>query len=157
MTPMQSLKPQFDKFKSILPEVFKEVSLNKSKDRTYVSTFCGDRQVHEMKGVKSDFIKTFKAKLSDENSYSIGFSFKYLGVAENEYTVQVSLKVGNKVPLYYKAEHLSVDDFRSKFNDILEQLQGQEDHKKIATFVQDGFSMKASHHPKVHGKRKLKV
>lgn len=146
MTPMQSLKNQFDLFKTLLPAVFKEVALNKSEARTYVDNFCGDQTEHFMKGVRSDFIKTFKAKFNDKDSYSIGFSFQYLEVPDNAQTVQVSLKIGNREPLYYAGEQLSVDDFRKAFVGFLEQLQKAKpaDCTDIVYMVKESFGLLAS-------------
>lgn len=156
---MQLLKPQFDSFKNLLPEIFKEVALNKSEDKTYINYFCGDRTVHEMKGVRSDFIKTFKAKLNDENSYSIGFSFKYYDVKENEQTIQVSLKVGDREPLYYKGKHLTIMDFRIQFNEVIEKIKLLEtkDYKEIAQIITEHFNLLPSHHPKIQRKSVRKI
>ena len=96
MTPMQSLKNQFDSFKSLLPSIFQEIALNHSEDKTYVSHWCGDSITYHMKGVRSDFIKLFQAKFNTHNSYSIGFSFHYLHIPEEQQTIQVSLKKLNK-------------------------------------------------------------
>lgn len=160
MTPMQSLKNHFDSFKNLLPEVFKELSLNKSEDRTFVLSFCGDSTEYSMKGVRSDFIKTFKAKFNDQDSYSIGFSFKYLNVPDVEQTVQVSLKIGNKYPLYYKGEHLLVEDFRVKFSNAVKKIDDLEDKncKTIVNLVKEDFNLLPNHHAKekVHSQRKKK-
>jgi hypothetical protein len=161
MTPMQSLKNQFDSFKNILPATFKELALNKSEPNTSVSSWCGEQFVHENKGVRSDFIKTFKAKLNDVDSYSIGFSFKYLDIPDAEHTVQVSLKVGNKEPLYYKGKEMLVAEFRTKFTETLAKLETLEikHYKPIVELVKEEFNLLPSHHPKkqVHSQRKNKM
>ena len=158
MTPMQSLKNQFDQLKSILPPVFKEMTLNKVEPKTEVVGFCGELTEYNSKGVKSDFIKTFKAKLNDQDSYSIGFSFKYLDVKEEEQTIQVSLKIGNKEPLYFKGKKLSVVDFRAKFIDSLAKIEAMEvrNYMTIVELFKNDFELLPSHHKKipVHSQRK---
>lgn len=150
MTPMQSLKNQFDQLKAILPPVFKEMTLNKVEPKTEVVGYCGEMTEFNKKGVKSDFIKTFKAKLNDQESYSIGFSFKYLEVKEEYHTVQVSLKVGNKEPLYFKGKELSVLDFRAKFIDSLAKIEEMEvkNYMTIVELFKNDFNLLPSHHKK---------
>lgn len=46
MTPMESLKNQFDIFKEILPPAFKELALNKSEDKSHVTYWLGDKYEH---------------------------------------------------------------------------------------------------------------
>lgn len=160
MTPMQLLKNQFDQLKSVLPSTFKETALNKVEPSTEVVGFCGVNTEYNKKGVKSDFIKTFKAKLNDKDSYSIGFSFKYLEVKEEEQTVQVSLKIGNKEPFYFKGKELSVADFRSKLTDTLAKIEAMEEknYMPIVELFKNDFDLLPNHHKKipVHSQRKQK-
>jgi len=158
MTPMQVLKNQFDQLKSLLPDTFKEIALNKVEPKTEVIRYLGDITEHNTKGVKSDFIKTFKAKLNDQDSYSIGFAFKYLDVKEDEQTVQVSLKIGNKEPLYYKGQRLSVEDFRKKIIDTTKKIEALEvkHYNPIVAIFKEDFNLLPSHAKKtpVHSQRK---
>lgn len=153
-TPMQKLKNQFDELKTLLPKEFKEVSLNKSEDRIYVDYFCGDRFVHEIKGVKSDFIKTFKIQLNDIDSYSLGFSFNYLDVSEH--SVIVSLKKGNKEPSFLNSKSLNIDDFKISFkksiNDI--KLLEEKTHLNIIEVFKKEFELAGADFSK---KRKKKI
>lgn len=155
MTPMQILKNQFDTFKGILPPAFKEKALNKSEDRTHVTRWDGEVTVHEMKGVRSDFIKTYKAKFNDVDSYSIGFAFKYLDIPKEEYTVQVSLKVGNKNPDFYFGKELGIADFKSKFIETMAKMNNVVDYKQVINLFQEDFNLL----PEVHlkDKKKLKI
>ncbi len=159
MTPMQKLKPQFDILKEILDD-WKEVALNQSEEKNSVTSFCGERTEYHNKGVKSDFIKTFKAEFNDENSYSIGFSFKYFDIPQSEQTIQVSLKIGNKEPLYYIGKHLSIEMFRTQLNQIIERVKMLEEknYKSIVKIIHDDFKLLPNHHPKVknHSQRKMK-
>jgi hypothetical protein len=158
MTPMQSLKNQFDQLKSVLPDTFKETALNKSEPKTEVVGFLGDLNEYHNKGVKSDFIKTFKAKLNDKDSYSIGFAFKYLNIKEDDQTVQVSLKVGNKEPLYFKGQRLSVEVFREKIIETINKIEALEEKKyaPIVELFKSDFNLLPSHAKKipVHSQRK---
>ena len=120
-TPMQKTKNLFDDFKALLPKEFKETSLNKSEDKTYVDHWCGDRNVIEMKGVRSDFIKTFKIQFNDVDSYSIGFSFNYLEAIEE--TVIVSLKKGNKEASFLNSKSLNMDNFKSSFKKFIDEIK----------------------------------
>lgn len=108
-----------------------------------------------MKGVRSDFIKTFKAKFSDENSYSIGFSFKYLDVPTKDQTVQVSLKIGNNEPLFYFGKDLSIEEFKEKFVKTIDKINNltEKDYKKIVDVMKTDFELL----PEVHLKDKKKL
>lgn len=144
MTPMQSLKNQFDFFKNLLPPIFQEIALNHSEDKTYVSHWCGDSITYNMKGVRSDFIKLFQAKFNTHESYSIGFSFHYINISKEQQTIQVSIKKGHQEPLYFLSEHLSIEEFRKQFIITLEQIAKEEDknYAKIIQIMQENFHLK---------------
>ncbi len=120
MTPMQMLKNNFDEFKGLVPE-FKELTLNKSDPKFFVNHFCGETEVHENRGVKSDFIKIFKVKYNKENQRSVGFEFKYINLNEEDFRVKVSVKEGEE-NLFF-GEFLSVTDFKEKFVKVITELK----------------------------------
>jgi hypothetical protein len=160
MTPMQIFKNQFDIFKKLLPSSFQELALNKSEDSTYISHWCGDRIEYFKKGVRSDFIKTFKLQFNDVNSYSIGFSFHYLNIPKEEQTIQISLKKGNKSPLFFKSEQLPLEKFKELFSSLLIQMQSLEDknYQSIIHMIENHFHLSPSYPPKEkkHSLRKMK-
>lgn len=147
MTPMQRFKTSFDEFKGMLPSNVEEVALNKSEDRTYVSRYCGDRQEHSMKGVRSDFVKYFKRQLSDENSHSLGFSFSYLDKPEGEQSVSVSLKVGNTNPAYFVGKPLSLEVFHEGFRKAMEDMENADsmDFLNVAEIFKSVFGLKQAY------------
>lgn len=120
---MQMLKNNFDEFKGLMPE-FKELTLNKSEPKFFVSDFCGEHEVHENRGVKSDFIKIFKVKYNKENQRSIGFEFKYLNLNEEDFKVKVSIKEGEE-NLFF-GEFLTVEEFKKKFVKVISEMKSSE-------------------------------
>ncbi len=140
MTPMQILKPQFDEFKSLI-KGFKELSLNKSEPKVFVSQFCGDRTVHENRGVQADFIKLFKMKYNKEDSFSIGFEFKYIGLSDSDSRINVSIKNGEES--YFLSDYLSIDQFKEKFIFLINELKQSKglDTQKIIDVVTNGFNL----------------
>lgn len=76
LTPMQQTKNHFDTFAKLLGSNFKQTNLNKSSPKSYTDHFCGEKTEYINKGVKSDFIRTFKLN-QDEHIYSLGFSFSF--------------------------------------------------------------------------------
>jgi hypothetical protein len=142
MTPMQALKNQFDSFKNILPDCFKELSLNKSESDSFIN-YDGD--ILLKKGVKSDFIKTFKVKFNDENSYSIGFSFTYIGMREEKQKVKVSIKVGNREPYFLVGKEFNVQDFNDRFKEVIKEIEVLTDknHLTIVDIITKSFNLKS--------------
>lgn len=155
MTPMQSLKNQFDEFKLIVKNNgFEELNLNKSEPKTTTSSFCGETTVHENKGVKNDFIKLFKIKFNKENAYSIGFAFKYLELKEQEYKIAVSLKKGEDQ--YFASKDLSLQEFKEIFNNVLKNCKEKQDlnYEKIIQLVTNDFELLAQTSKKKIGKKR---
>lgn len=133
MTPMQSLKPQFDSFKKVLPDLFIEAALNHAEpDDSYIS-FCGDKSFK--KGVKSDFIKIFKLQYDDGTGYSIAFSFNYIDT--DTPTVRASLKKGVLNARFYKTDYMTVQDCRTLMNNFIEKASTLDEKKlRVADFVE---------------------
>jgi hypothetical protein len=144
MTPMQRLKNQFDSFKQQLPSQFVEVALNKSSPKFFeYPNYISAMPPVESKGVRSDFIKTFKAKFNDTDSYSIGFSFQYLDLSPDEHTVTVSLKIGNRQPMYFYGNTLSIENFKTVFSNTIEQIGNMQSPtcKEIANTMKTNFDL----------------
>lgn len=125
MTPMQSLKNSFDRFKAMLPAKVRETALNKSSPRVHVSSFCGDREEHVSKGVRSDFIKHFKWSQGGV-SKSLGFAFAYRDLDPKDFSVQVSLKLGESFPEYWSGPKMEVERFRELFERAMDRLEAME-------------------------------
>lgn len=142
MTPMQTLKNSFDLFKSMLPPSLAQTALNKSDEDVYVSNYCGDREVHEKKGVRSDFIKFFKAKPKGDTQ-SLGFAFTYLGLPQDEHRVLVTLKTGNDDPVYLISGDLTIPEFQEKFSDAIKKIAALDDKNflNIIEIFKGDFSM----------------
>lgn len=123
MTPMQKMQNQFRDFKDILErKLLKEVVLNKAepKDKSGYANFCGE-QTYFTNAVKSDFIKLYQSKELDK---SIGISFSYLDIPEEDWTVKVSLKTTlRENGDFLESVSIPVRDFKEKFNGILKILK----------------------------------
>lgn len=164
-TPMQALKNQFDAFKKMLPVQFQETALNKSEDYTHHSYWCGEINTVEIKGVKSDFIKTFKVKFNDVDSYSIGFSFKYLDLPEADHKIRVTLKIGNTDAMYYKSEDFDVEKFRTMFNASMEKVQAVpvnlatpiQQVKTICDVFMNDFALREENHQEIKSRKNKEV
>lgn len=131
MTPMQMLKNNFLSLSERLKK-FEEINLNKSKpkdtwiqnvDDEYALCFPEEKTNFShftKKGVKSDFIKIFKAKTKKEN-YSIGFHFTYLNIAEPK--IQCSIKEGET---FHMTEEMNIQEFKEKLNHLNDILFSQD-------------------------------
>lgn len=143
MTPMQMLKNSFDNFKSFVPN-FKEVTLNKSEPKMFINYFGGDEpEVHENRGVKSDFIKIFKLKYSKENQHSVGFEFKYLNLNKEDFRVRVSVKEGEDN--LFLGDFINVENFRESFNKVIAEMKSDEglNGKEVFTKFKNEFNLHA--------------
>jgi len=130
MTPMQILKNNFLYLSKKLDQ-FEEINLNKSQakdtlvqniDDEYVLCFPEEQTNFShftKKGVKSDFIKIFKAKVKGEK-YSIAFHFNYLNV--DTPTIQCSVKQGEN---FLITDKMSIDNMREKINRLNNELNSQ--------------------------------
>lgn len=140
---MQTLKNSFDLFKKLLSPAVIETALNKSEQDVHVSNHCGDREVHEKKGVRSDFIKVFKAKLRQGGSQSIGFAFTYLDIPQVEHRVLVTLKTGKDDPHYLISDDLTIPEFQERFSDVIRKITALDDKDflNIVEIFKGDFSM----------------
>lgn len=118
MTPMQKLKPQFDEFKNLLGSNVKEINLNKSEYKETYTGFCGEREQHIDKGVKSDFVRLYRLQNNKEDTYTLGFSFNYLDKKEEEFLINFSCSVGLKEKHFSKKIEMNVNECREKLNII---------------------------------------
>lgn len=154
---MQSLKNQFDEFKNLVKENgFEEINLNKSAPKTTTSSFCGERTIHENKGVQNDFIKLFKIKFNKENAYSIGFAFKYLELKEEDYKIMVSLKKGEDQ--FFVSKDYSLQEFKDIFNALLKEYKEKQDvnyEKIIASITNQFVLLPITNKKKIGKKRKM--
>lgn len=149
MTPMQMLKNQFDEFKLIAKD-FKEVTLNKSEPKLYISHFCGEREVHEDRGVKADFIKLFKIKYNKEDQYTIGFEFKYLDLKEEDFRVKVSVKQGEDN--FVLGEFVTIPEFKEIFVKFMNEVKiiDNLENKELVAKIESEFNLVA---PQVRKKK----
>lgn len=118
MTPMTQLKNNLETFAALLGSSFKELTLNKSAPKDYVSFWCGDRTEHYDKGVRSDFIRIFEVKFNKEDSYSMAFSFSYIDLPKDEQTVQFSLKTGGRNDSTVSSDTMTVNEFKTHLNSL---------------------------------------
>lgn len=156
-TPMQTLKNQFDDFKTILTAVgFTEMTLNKSNPKTAYTSIYGEYKSYENKGVKSDFVKLFQIKFNKEKSYSIGFVFKYLDIPEAEQSVVISIKEGSDN--FLKSKHYSISDFKENFKNIIEEIKSQNDinYSSIIDTLKTSFTLSPSIHKFKRSRKKIK-
>ncbi len=131
MTPMQILKNNMETFAENISIQFKDVNLNKAapkvKDVVLVDESLANNlsneesvQVIEKKGVRTDFLRLFQAKTS-ENNYSIGFHFTYIDKNEEDFRVACSLKTLNKqfdrVNLTVSPD-MTIEEFKEKINPL---------------------------------------
>jgi hypothetical protein len=124
MTPMQSLKPQFDALCSLL-DGWETVALNHAEPREYVARYCGERDVYSMKGVRSKFIKLFQKKYRQDHGWSFGFSFDYDEADTNisHARVIISLKVLGFDSQYWTSEALDVYTVRERMLTFQRELE----------------------------------
>jgi len=144
---MQQLKNQFDTFKEIaISKGFSELNLNKSAPKDSYSSFCGEKTLHESKGVKSDFVKIFKIKFNKENAHSIGFTFNYQDVPQE--TISVSLKTGLE---YWQSRDYTVEEFREKIKPLLVTMK-EGNYNDTMKLIKQDFELSLP----IKNKRKLK-
>ena len=139
MTPMQKLKPQFDTFKSLLGSNVKEINLNKSEYKETYTGFCGEREQHIDKGVKSDFVRLYRVQHNKEDTYTVGFSFNYLDREEKDFKINFSCSLGLSEKVFSKKVEMTVDECRDKLNKINSILNVMENINdvEILTVIQE--------------------
>lgn len=148
-TPMQKLKNQFDKFKSIVTtQGFQELNLNKSEPKMFVGRCCDESTFFEDKGVKNDFVKIFKIKFNAEKFYNVGFTFNYLEVPEN---IVVSLKLSNG---YLKSKEYSVEEFKNLFLNVLADIK-ETNYERTVEIIKNSFELLPTQDMKSRKKTKI--
>lgn len=143
MTPMQILKNNFSTLRQKLDK-FEEINLNKSRPKDIWIQHADDEYVLYRpeeetnfthithKGVKSDFIKLFKAKTKTDK-YSIAFHFHYLDT--DTPTIECSLKQGEH---FHITEPLSINEMKAKINQLNAQLESN-DVSDTVSILKDMF------------------
>lgn len=130
MTPMQMLKNNFLLLSQKLNK-FEEINLNKSQEKDvwiqnvddeYALCFQEESNFSHFikKGVKSDFLKIYKAKTKKE-VFSIGFHFTYLNTPEP--TIKCSIKQDE---LMNFSEEMGISEFKEKLNYLNNALDSPE-------------------------------
>ena len=141
MTPMQKLKPQFEEFKELLGVSFNEINLNKSDYKVDYSGFCGERQEHVNKGVKSDFIRLYRLQLNKENTYTFAFSYEYMNMQEDKHTIVFSYSVGKDEKNFSPKLEMSIEECRQhlkNINDIL-KIMANSSNEEIMKILREEF------------------
>lgn len=123
MTPMEKLKPQFDELKSLLGDTYKEINLNKSSYKEEYVGFCGETTQYINKGVKSDFIRLYRAQFNKEDTYTLGFSFNYINVESDKQVVTFSSSIGKEEKRFSSKKEMFIEEARDSLKNIINQLK----------------------------------
>lgn len=126
MTPMEKLKPQLEQLKLSLGNKFEEINLNKSSYKEDYVGFCGEKTQYINKGVRSDFIRLYRAQFNNEQTYTLGFSFIYIDTEESKQKIVFSSSVGKDQKTFSPKKEMSVEECRDSLKNILEQLNQRE-------------------------------
>lgn len=126
MTPMEKLKPQFDELKKLLGENCKEINLNKSSYKESYVGFCGETTQHINKGVKSDFIRLYRAQFNKEDTYTLGFSFSYIDLLVEKQLVTFSYSIGKDDKKFSDKKEMSVEETKESLKNIINMLNSLE-------------------------------
>lgn len=158
MTPMEKLKPQFDLLKAHLGTNFEEINLNKSNYKEEYVGFCGETTQYINKGVRSDFIRLYRAQFNKEQTYTLGFSFVYIDEKQENQKVVFSSSVGKDEKKFSPKKEMNVEDCREILKNIINQLK---ERKKFSfddtmRIVQEEFLGKNYHLNAVSKKNKIR-
>lgn len=158
MTPMEKLKPQFNEFKKLLENIFKEINLNKSEYKEESIYGYGEYKKYINKGVKSDFIRLYKAKLNKEDTYTLGFSFNYIDLESNKQSVTFTSTIGSEEKFFSDKKEMSVEETRESLKKIITQLKDEDipNVKEMFQIVQEEFLGKKNQIQAMNRKNKIK-
>lgn len=136
---MQELKNSFDELSKIIPD-FKIVSLNKSSFKQYTNFV----QTYTNQGVRSDFVKIFKIKYNQNDAYKVGFSFTYINLEKDDWTIYTSISTQENQNLYSKK--ITFVEFKEKFNKLLseykdKQISGKENNLLFVQSLHEAFNI----------------
>lgn len=135
MTPMNKLKPQIDKLKTLIGSDFTELNLNKSAPKEGID--YGYSVEYAKTGVVSDFIKMIKIK-NKEDLYSLGFVFDYINLTEEDQKISYSLKIEtpkNKSGDFYNSKKLSIEEFKERIISINKEIEQMEQPKQVMDII----------------------
>jgi len=126
MTPMEKLKSQFDELKSLLGNSYEEINLNKSSYKEEYVGFCGETTQYINKGVKSDFIRLYRAQFNKEDTYTLGFSFNYIDMESDKQVVTFSSSIGKEEKKFSSKKEMFVEEARESIKKIIAHLKNVE-------------------------------
>lgn len=126
MTPMEKLKPQLEQLKLVLGSKFEEINLNKSSYKEEYIGFCGEKTQYINKGVKSDFIRLYRAQFNNEQTYTLGFSFTYIDLEDSKQEIVFSSSVGKEQKTFSPKKEMSVEECRESLKNIVQQIKSTE-------------------------------
>lgn len=126
MTPMEKLKPQLEDLKLYLGTKFEEINLNKASYKEEYIGYCGEKTQYINKGVRSDFIRLYRAQFNKEQTYTLGFSFIYIDTEDTKQKVIFSSSVGKEQKIFSPKKEMSIEECRSGLKNIIQQLKNTE-------------------------------
>lgn len=139
MTPMEKLKPQLEMLKLILGSKFEEINLNKSSYKEEYVGFCGEKTQYINKGVRSDFIRLYRAQFNNEQTYTLGFSFIYIDTEQSKQKVVFSSSVGKEQKSFSPKKEMSIEECRESLKNIVHKIDQNMTFDDKIRIVQEEF------------------